>query len=96
MKDRATFEAEFMAADREYAEATAALSEEELGRWRKFIEAYYTENPSESLQRKVATTVKAYESGDPRISPALHRMYRALMQAARACADLMHYYPKES
>lgn len=93
MTDRERFEADFMAADREYAAANAALNADERVRWDTFITAYYDDAATEALKRKVATTVAAYESGDTRISPAMHRMYRALQRAARACVDLMHYYP---
>lgn len=94
MTGRNQFEADFMAADREYAEANAALNAAERTRWDAFIIAYYDEDATETMKRKVATTVAAYESGDPRISPAMHRMYRALQRAAQACVDLMHYYPE--
>lgn len=93
MTDRDQFEKDFLAADREYAEANAALSSEERKRWDSFITAYYDESADDAMKRKVAVTVAAYESGDARISPALHRMYKALQRAAKACADLMHFYP---
>lgn len=65
----------------DYAAALGALTEEERKRWERYVSAHAV-GPAlspEDAQRLEATSA-AYRSGDVRLSPRLHAVYRAWIE----------------